>query len=199
MTATVSHSTFNKFGFQVSPQNTTGAQKGTLIVTDAIRTQLTGGTKYILHKTAGTAGTSNSNTWTFQWKAPVIGSGNVTFYGAFIKANANSQSSGDAVTVSQLTITEDLSTGVNESVVETEEWKVYPMPCINELNIKLVNNNAQKVRIMVRNLEGKIVAQDVLNNMDGALKLNTDKLATGVYMLTIFEENRAISKKIIKL
>lgn len=199
MTATVSHATFNKFGFQVSPQNASGQQKGTLIVTDATRTQLTSGTKYILHKTAGTAGTANANTWTFQWKAPTIGSGNVTFYGAFIKANANGQSSGDVVTVSQLAVTEDISTGIKEGVVETEEWKVYPMPCSNELNITLVNNNAQKVRIMIRSLDGKIISQDVLNNNNGSLKLNTAQLATGMYMLTVFEENRAISKKIVKL
>lgn len=199
MTATVSHPTFNKFGFEISPQNTTGQQKGTLLVTDATRTQLTGGTKYILHKTAGTAGMSNSNTWTFQWKAPAVGSGNVTFYGAFLKANANGQSSGDAVTVSQLSVTEDLSTGIDNAVTETKEWKVYPMPCSDELNISLVNNNAQKVRIMIRSLDGKIISQDVLNNTNGSLKLNTAQLATGVYMLTVFEENRAISKKIVKL
>ncbi len=199
MTATVSHATFNKFGFQVSPQNTSGQQKGTLIVTDATRTQLTGGTKYILHQAAGTAGTSNAATWTFQWKAPVSGSGNVTFYGAFLKANANNQSSGDAVTVSQLAVIEDLSIGIKEGLVETQEWKVYPMPCTNELNIALVNNNSQKVRIMIRTIDGKIVAQDVLNNTNGNLKLNTNALPTGIYMLTVFEENRAISKKIVKL
>lgn len=199
ITATVSHATFNKFGFQVSPQNASGQQKGTLIVNDGIRTQLTGGTKYITHKTAGTAGTANSNTWSFQWTAPVSGSGNVTFYGAFIKSNANSQSSGDAVTVSQLAVTEDLSTGIKDGVAETAEWKVYPMPCSKELNIALVNNNLQKVRIMIRTLDGKIVTQDVLNNANGFLKLNTDQLPTGIYMLTVFEENRAISKKIVKL
>ncbi|MBA3683540.1 MAG: T9SS type A sorting domain-containing protein [Bacteroidetes bacterium] len=199
MTATVSHPIFNKFGFQVSPQNATGQQKGTLMVNDGTRTQLTGGSKYIMHKTAGTAGTSNSATWTFQWKAPVSGSGNVTFYGAFVKSNANAQSSGDAVTVSQLAITENLSTGINESVAETEEWKVYPMPCTNELTITLANNTSQKVRIMIRTLDGKVVAQDVLNNINGTFKLNTDQLPTGIYMLTVFEDNRALSKKLIKL
>jgi len=199
VTATVNHSTFNKFGFQVSPQSSTGQQKGTLIVTNSTRTQLTGGTKYIMHKAAGTAGTANANTWTFQWQAPASGSGNVTFYGAFIKSNANGQSSGDAVTVSQLAVTEDLSVGVKENNAAAQEWKVYPMPCANEVNVALVNNDSQKVRIMLRTMDGKIVMQDVLNNTNGTLKLNTTALPTGMYMLTVFEENRALSKKIIKL
>lgn len=199
VTATVSHGTFNKFGFQVSPQNLTGQQKGTLIVTNATITQLTGGTKYIMHKTAGTAGTANSNTWTFQWKAPASGGGNVTFYGAFVKSNANNQSNGDAVTVSQLEVSEDLSIGVKENNVVTEEWKVFPMPCANEINITLIKNDSQKVRVLVRTMDGKIVMQDVLNNTNSTLKLNTSELPSGVYMLTVFEANRALSKKIVKL
>ena len=55
VTATISHATFNKFGFQISPQTATGVQRGTLVVTDPVRTQLVNGTKYIMHKAAGTA------------------------------------------------------------------------------------------------------------------------------------------------
>lgn len=199
VTATISHASFNKFGFQISPQNATGVQKGTLVVTDPTRTQLTGGTKYIMHKAVGTAGTANSNTWTFQWVAPAVGSGSLSLYGGFLKANGNSNSGGDAVFVSKLQVFEDLSIGLTENNASVYEWTMYPLPCVDELNITLTSNQTQKVRVMIRSLEGKIVMENAYFNNEGAVKLNVAELPTGVYMVTVFEENRAISKKLVKV
>lgn len=198
VTATISHATFNKFGFQISPQTATGVQRGTLVVTDPIRTQLVSGTKYIMHKAAGTAGTANSNTWTFQWIAPAIGSGSLSLYGGFLKANGNGNSSGDAVFVSKLQIFEDLSTGLTENKNAVNEWSMFPLPCVDELNITLTAK-AQNVRVMIRTLEGKVVIENAYLNNEGAVKLNVAELPKGVYMVTVFEENRALSKKMIKL
>jgi hypothetical protein len=65
-------------GFEVSPQNVTGDQLGTLIA--GTGSHLTGGNKYVTHNSDPT---SNPATWTFQWTAPSAGTGEVTFYGAF--------------------------------------------------------------------------------------------------------------------
>ncbi|MFC2102260.1 choice-of-anchor V domain-containing protein [Bacteroidota bacterium] len=65
-------------GFQVSPQNPSGLELGTLIAGDD--THLNGGTKYVNHNSKKT---SNPATWNFQWTAPAPGTGEVTFYGAF--------------------------------------------------------------------------------------------------------------------
>lgn len=198
-TATISHATFNKFGFQISPQTATGVQKGALIVTDPTRTQLTGGSKYIMHKAVGTAGTANSNTWTFQWKAPAVGSGSLSLYGGFIKANANGSSSGDLTFVSKLQIFEDLSTGLTENKTSSNEWTMYPMPCVDELTIKLATIQTQKVRVMIRSLEGKVVMENAYLNNEGNIKLNVSELPTGAYIVTVFEENRTLSKKLVKI
>ncbi len=68
-----------KFGFEVSPQNAAGTLLGTLAA--GTNSQLVGSNKYVTHTSANT---SNS-TWTFNWTAPVAGTGQVTFYGAFAK------------------------------------------------------------------------------------------------------------------
>jgi hypothetical protein len=65
-------------GFEVSPQDPSGTQLGTLIA--GTGSHLTGGTKYVTHNSDPT---SNPATWTFQWTAPASGTGDVTFYGAF--------------------------------------------------------------------------------------------------------------------
>jgi hypothetical protein len=105
ITATVQGTGLSRFGFQVSPQNAAGQQRGTLVVTDATNTQLVGTNKYITHRQAGTTG-SGSRSWSFNWVAPVAGTGALTFYGAFNAANNNSSSSGDIIYLSQLTVSE---------------------------------------------------------------------------------------------
>ena len=46
-------------------------------------TKLVGSGKYITQILAGVPGTG-SKTWTFKWIAPIKGSGNLDFYGAFL-------------------------------------------------------------------------------------------------------------------
>ena len=77
----------NTFGFQISPQTTTGTLVGTLAVSNSTQTQITGGGKYITHKQAGITGTSGVKSWSFNWTAPAAGAGAVTFYGCFNNAN----------------------------------------------------------------------------------------------------------------
>jgi|GEM_PF-4728041 len=105
ITATITRSGHTKFGFEISPQNISGTQLGTLIVTNTTEMQLVGSGKYITHKSAGVTGT-NARTWTFNWTAPVAGTGNVTFYGAFNITNAMNNSSGDTTVLSTLTVSE---------------------------------------------------------------------------------------------
>ena len=68
-----------KMGFEVSPQNVAGTQLGTLIA--GTGSKLVSGSKYVTHSNANTT----TSTWTFSWVAPVAGTGQVTFYGAFAR------------------------------------------------------------------------------------------------------------------
>ena len=112
ITATATLAGCVRFGFQVSPQSLTGTLLGTLIVTDAVNTQIVS-TKYMEQKSAGTTGFSNSHPWSFNWTAPVAGTGAVTFYGAFNCSNNNGSSSGDQIFTSTYTINEcNLSTTI---------------------------------------------------------------------------------------
>lgn len=65
-------------GFEVSPQNASGAVLGTLAA--GTGSKLVGSGQYV---TQTSAKTSNPAVWTFTWTAPAAGTGNVTFYGAF--------------------------------------------------------------------------------------------------------------------
>jgi hypothetical protein len=77
-TITVSLSGTGNKGFEVSPQNASGTLLGSL--TAGSGSKLVGSGKYCTHSSA--VGGSSA-TWNFTWIAPVAGTGNVTFYGAF--------------------------------------------------------------------------------------------------------------------
>ncbi len=94
ITATNPLTSSGKYGFELSPQNASGTQLGTLAAGSG--THLVGGTKYVTHTSAN----SSTKVWTFNWTAPAAGTGPVTFYAAFAKGANGS------VTLSNLTVQE---------------------------------------------------------------------------------------------
>ncbi len=104
ITGTVLGTGLVKFGFEISPQAINGTYRGTMVVTDAPNTQITG-TKYITHKTAGTAG-SGSRSWSFNWVAPAANTGDFSFYGAFNATNNQGSSTGDIIYLATLPVVE---------------------------------------------------------------------------------------------
>lgn len=72
-----------RIGFEISPQNQAGNLLGTLVLTNADETKLISKGKYITHTDKGSTA-QGSKSWSFEWKAPQAGSGDVTFYGAFM-------------------------------------------------------------------------------------------------------------------
>lgn len=104
ITANVVYAGKTRFGFEVSPQNSTGTQKGTITITDPTNTKIVS-TKYVTHTSAGNTG-SGTRSWSFNWTAPVAGTGNVTFYGSLLVANNNGSESGDLTYITSTTVTE---------------------------------------------------------------------------------------------
>jgi len=92
------------YGFQLTAIDSTGAQAGTLVATDAVNTQLTTGMvganirQYIQHTFQGAFPTEfDKKTWTFKWVAPATNVGAVTFYAAGNGANGNGETTGDNI------------------------------------------------------------------------------------------------------
>lgn len=86
-----------KKGFEVSPQNELGTLLGTLTAGTGMKLLSSG--KYI---TQSSAISTTPAVWTFTWKAPAAGTGNVTFYGAFVISYANVYTSSLTVSEAQI-------------------------------------------------------------------------------------------------
>ena len=80
-----------RWGFELK------ATAGTIIVTDAVNTQLSSGV-YLKHTSTGTyAGNSSGGVWQFNWQAPSDATNTVIFYAAGNAANNNGNTLGDYI------------------------------------------------------------------------------------------------------
>jgi hypothetical protein len=201
VTATVTDAGHNKFGFQVSPQSASGLPRGTLISTST-QTSITGTTvKYINQNNTGTAGVG-SKSWSFNWTAPVAGSGTVNFYGAFNSTNSSNNASGDTVYKSILTVNEDQSVGISKLTYLNDNINIYPIPSKDIVNVKITNCIEGNLSIELMDLKGEVVAlisNEMFRGIDfeKSIDLTNLKLPTGVYFLRISSGEACVFKKII--
>ncbi len=198
ITASISEAGRSKFGFSISPQNSSGNQMGTLMTANTECT-INGAGKYITHNNSSTAG-SGSRTWTFNWTAPAAGSGQVTFYGAFNAANSNNGSSGDNVYTSTLVVEENTALSITEEV-SSNAFQIYPNPVTDGLLFVQSAKTLQgQTQIEIFNLEGAKVYEEQLQNFNGAnshrISLRQD-LASGIYIVRIQNQGESESRKLV--
>jgi len=196
ITATITGAGINMYGFEISPQKINGTKVGTLIITNSAQTQLIGSGKYITHKFAGTSGVG-SKTWTFNWTAPLAGTGSFVFYGAFVSANNSGTHIGDLTSLSTLSILENTSVGVSDIVI-TNNRLIYPNPCFDKLTIDAIVKADELADIIIMDVAGRKVKEINKINLIEKQEINLADLTPGIYLLTLKTEKEWISKKIIK-
>jgi hypothetical protein len=100
-----------RWGFEATALNATHQAAGTIVVTDAVRTQVdtaTNGRQYIKHTLVGTDAfvPDLAPGWSFRWIAPPPGTGTVTFYLAGNAADNDGSRGGDFIYTTTLRLAE---------------------------------------------------------------------------------------------
>lgn len=186
-----------KFGFEISPQNLAGVLKGMLVLTNTTTTQLVGGSKYVTHKTAGTSFPTGTATWSFNWVAPIAGTGDLTFYGAFNITNSSGTSSGDIIKLSTLFVQENLFAGINDLSANKESCTVYPNPAHEKLFF-MNENNLKIISVSIVDITGKFIKTINGDELFKNESFDISFLKNGIYLINIFSEKGTITKKLIK-
>ncbi|MCU0370446.1 MAG: hypothetical protein MUC31_03435 [Bacteroidales bacterium] len=188
ITATGMHEGVVKFGFEVTAEDASHAKKGTIIVTDAVQTQKVNSNGSITHTSDGTMPSGDSKSWSFDWTAPAVGTGTVTFYGAFNAANGNGNNTGDVIYITSTPFGE-FSTGLGEENDKLAEIKAYPNPFTDHLNVELGRlEEAREIRLV--SSTGAVVFSDNVSGQDLQIyRISTGELSKGVYHLSVLLEN----------
>jgi len=188
-----------KKGFQITALNGNNEPAGEFIA--STNTQLKSGQfgaiagrKYATH----TSGTNSPNGWDFSWTAPSTNVGEVTFYVATNKANANNQSSGDLIYLSQYTL--NSTTGIVEQTKLNEKFTLGYSPSNHQLAINFEIKNMGEMHLNLTDLNGRIVyKQELGKSVEGENKqlvILPNSLLSGIYIVNFFVDNKAMAGKI---
>lgn len=145
------------------------------------------------------SGLSTAGEFMGKWTAPAAGTGDVTFFGAGIAANGNGMTGGDGATKSELMITEDLSISVLGAEKLATELKVFPNPVTDVLNLQTIGTTTGQHTLTITNITGQVVLNQQINLFgNDRTQLDVSHLATGNYNLTLAQDGKVVSTKIVK-
>lgn len=185
-----------KNGFQlVVLDSITNSNSGTLILTDAVNTQISSANNrdYLNHTSSGNTQTS----WNFQWTAPSSNVGPIKIYYAYnIAGYPYSNTSGDDIYTSIKTIS-----APNSSQISTNELLDFNCFIDNDekLNILSNLNSSRDAELKLYNISGKLLCSRNLrlkvNQVD---KVNIpNDLPSGIYVVSLTTDKEQKTKKIV--
>ena len=178
-----------RIGFQAVVEDPNGLRTGSMALTNAAETRLTSGGAYITHTQSGTslAAGTDEKTWTFQWTAPSSLVGPVNIQAAINFANGNGNAGGDLI-LTESHLVQASTLGIGEQVINWD-FKVYPNPSSEQLNISFDLLSAKKVQASLLDLSGREVTHFIDETVPAGT-FNRDfelgsAIKSGTYVLAI--------------
>lgn len=135
-------------------------------------------------------GISTPNTFEVPWKAPVAGSGNITFYVAGNGVNRNNNSSGDGAAAIKLQMTEATTADKTPELV-LPLLELAPNPAVNHTRLRMQAAQTGSYQIAAFDLSGRSVWASSLALSAGHTKdvdLEVSNWPRGLYLLRVSDE-----------
>ncbi|MBI4442060.1 MAG: hypothetical protein HY649_01645 [Acidobacteria bacterium] len=157
---TVSDPNQRRWGFELSVRTAANQQAGTLIpgtdgFTQPTNPSTLSGIQFITHTTQGTRlGTTGGASFNFQWQAPDVAVGSVTFYVAANAANGDNTPGGDRIYTSSATVPpQPISVPVPSvsegGVVNNASFALHPASIAPNTIIAIFGSNLTKNNVIV--------------------------------------------------
>lgn len=184
------------YGFQLVALDAGNAGVGTLNPSANTQVVPVGGISYIEQ----TSPNEDNNFFEFEWVAPDMSAGAVTFYAAGNAVDRNSSSSGDGAASTSLSVAE-----MNVSIFNVEllpvAVQVNPNPIQDKVNIFMESDITAELQLNIFDLSGKRITQSLTRVVPGQnnLQLDASNWNVGTYILQLTDGEKVISKKIVKL
>lgn len=178
---TVSDPIATRFGFEVTAIDDNGQKAGTFVITNPANTAkptngAVSGREYVSHRSAST-----TNTWSFEWVAPDVSVGNVTFYYTGNGANGNGNAAGDKIYSGQSSISVLTSTAMHEL-----PGILIANPVVQQIEIRSTLFAGKSFNVAMHDLLGKKVMEaNVFNPFERAFIPLNDNIRNGVYVVTV--------------
>lgn len=197
ITLSLAQAGITRYGFETTVRNASGNMAGSFIAGTGTFIQSSGGRSYINHIISGTSFPTGTASWTFSWKAPTgANASNVIFYVALNAANGDNTYFGDQIYTKSFSFSRDVTvTGLFDDD-NIKDFRIYPNPVIDELNIEFKQNSNEPVLIHVYDLNSKQISSfKQIIDADKQLTIPLNDLNTGIYLLEI---NNGQTQKFMK-
>lgn len=184
------------YGFQAVALDAADNSSGDFGAAPAgLQTVMVAGRDYIEHNSP-----SNSGSFEFNWTAPAAATGDVTLYASGNAANGNGSTGGDGASTGSLTLTETVSSLFEVKTLPVS-LDIFPNPVQDILNLSIESDIRGTFDLNVFNLKGQLLQQEVvqLSVTNSYQQVNVDNLPKGNYILQLTDEDKMITKKMIKL
>ncbi|MDZ4665359.1 MAG: choice-of-anchor V domain-containing protein [Bacteroidota bacterium] len=196
-----------KFGFEIGVlKDSDSLNIGTFNITDNTRTQIithpiaTDLRYSVTHKTAGTPALSaNFNQWTFNWTAPSVNEGDITFWYATNCTNNNGQETGDRIYLHSFQIHPDPASSVKE-IADDYELKVFFDGESNNIAINYDLKGLRNVQLSVFDITGKTIHNGTQTKQSGVQKQKINlgsNYSKGTYLVQLQINDQKVIKKLI--
>ena len=190
ITASVTESGKNKFGFEMTSEDGTNMNNklGQWIITNQNTTKKINNDNAVTHKAMGTS-SSNNISWSADWQAPGFGmsTGIVKFYAAAVAANGNNNNQGDNVYTTEYIINEQQPSSIDEhkNIIDI-------LYSNNKLSI-ISNKNLNQ--LIIYTIHGKLISKYQDNNIPKEIDMKD--FLKGIYIVNIIDKDlNTYSKKI---
>jgi len=196
-----------KFGFEIGVlKDNDSLNVGQFVITDAPRTQIIthpigSDLRYsVTHKTAGTPALStNFNRWVFNWTAPLVNEGNITFWYATNCTNNNGEETGDRIYLHSFQIHPNPAASIKE-IADEFELKTFFDRESNEIAINYDLKGQRDVQLAVFDVAGKNVHQGISAKQSGVQKQKISlgsNYAKGTYLVQLQINDQKVTKKLL--
>ncbi|MDZ7879007.1 MAG: T9SS type A sorting domain-containing protein [Saprospiraceae bacterium] len=142
-------------------------------------------------------GVGNSPIFDVKWRAPAKGVGAIVFYASGCAVNKNGQQTGDGST----SVNQEFAEGTTSTkdVADNIRFEVFNDGNTEGVSLLLTSEKAQSVSLRVCNISGQIVLADkwAIASGDNIRSLNLGGVH-GAYLIQVIDNQRIITKKIIK-
>ncbi len=190
------HTGVARFGFEITAEDASNNKVGTFIITNAGQTKLVNSNNAVCHTGNGLTPTNDSKAWSFDWTAPSVGTGDITFYAALNAADGNMTTSGDVIYLTSQTITENNSVSIKQNSTTKEQINLYPSVVDNNLNLQWENLDVKQV--LIYSITGQQLMQYDIENGSNSIKLDVSSLSKGTYLCYFEVNGEAVVKRFVK-
>ena len=152
--------------------------------------------------TTGSGGSGTTYVETFNWTAPVAGTGTISFWGVVNAVNGDGGTSGDKYNLNHVIINEwPLGTGI--AGIETASdfnFTLFPNPTTDKIYLRYNLEKSSHVSLTLYDIAGKFVMElqnGTINAGEQQIDANVSSLQKGIYIVTLTVDGVKTTKRII--